>query len=131
MRDQDKILNSVENEFAYVGLREDGILHFCYKNDIELNKEAIDIILDMIIKFAYPNKYPLIVEVGDYVNFVDEGRKYMAEVDHLIPSTKTVLFLHTMGYKLVAKHFIKNNKPRKDYKILNDFDKAIAWLLED
>lgn len=128
MRETEKLLRTVENNIAIVGLRSDGILHLCYKRDLELDKSAIDELLKMVVEFTYPNKYPFLIELDDYISFQEEGRKYMAEIDAIIPSIKTALVLDSIGYKMIVNHFINHNKPEKEYSVFKDFETAVKWL---
>lgn len=130
MTDFENLEKFIETDIATIGLRKDGIVHVFYKMGVEVDKQALDIMLYSMNSFLPNGKYPFLVEADDFVSFQDEGRKYMVEIESKFPSTKNAMVLDNVGYQLILKHFIANDKPKKDYNVFQDFNEAVKWLLQ-
>lgn len=129
MTDFENLEKYIETDIATIGMRTDGIVHIFYKMGVEVDQQALRIMMESINSFLPDGEYPFLVEADDFVSFQEEGRKYMVEIENKLPSTKNALVLDNIGYQLIVKHFIANDKPKKDYNVFQDFDQATKWLL--
>lgn len=129
MHQKEKLIKTIETNCAIVGLRDDGIVHVYYKShiklDVELQLEMIEIFNEITGKVMHP----FIFEAGDFCYVTKEARDNAVVIEDLTPISCSVVYANTLAYKIIADFYMRINKPKNPYKVVNKFEKGVEWLL--
>lgn len=107
-------------------LRSDNIIQVQIKDDFDCDVEDSQNILNCIKKLSQGKKYPLLAIYSDFNSFSKEANALVAK--HKLTLADALVTNNNFGLKLMAKFYLKINKPIRPTRIFNDVDTAIAWL---
>lgn len=130
MKEQDQLVRKIENDFAVVGLRKDGIVHVYFKPHTELTVTLQEILLVIYDEITGGVKMPFIFQAAEYCSVSKEARDNTAHLESQSPIKATVVYVNTLAHKLIAEFYYKFNKPLQPYKVVSEFSDGIRWLLE-
>lgn len=130
MKEQDQLVRKIENDFAIVGLRRDGIVHVYFKPHTEITVTLQEILLVLYNEITGGEKMPFIFQAGEYCSVSKEARDNAKKIEPLSPTKASVVYVNTLAHKLVAEFYYKFNKPTQPYKVVSEFSEGIRWLLE-
>lgn len=130
MKEQDQIVRKIENDFAIVGLRKDGIVHVYFKPHTDLTVTVQEILLVIYNEITGGEKMPFIFQAGEYCTVSREARENTSKIEPLSPTKASVVYVNTLAHKLVAEFYYKFNKPSQPYKVVSEFSDGIRWLLQ-
>lgn len=118
----------IENDFAIVHSRTDGIIHITFKEGTEIDVNLQDQMIKVYIEICAGKKRPFLYSgIGD-VTITKEGREHSKTLEDVFPASASAVIADTLGYKIIANFYLKVNKPRTPYKVFNDVASAEAWL---
>jgi hypothetical protein len=130
MKDQHMLASKLENDFAIVGLRTDGIIHVYFKPHTDLTVTLQEIMLVMYNEVSGGKKMPFIFQAGEYCTVNKEARDNASRIELLSPTKCSVVYVNTLAHKLIAEFYYKFNKPQQPYKVVWEFSEGIRWLRE-
>ena len=118
----------IENDFAIVHSRTDGILHVTFKEGTEIDVALQDKMIEVYLEICGDKKRPfLYTGIGD-VSITKEGREHSKNLEDVFPATATAIVADNIAYKIIANFYLKINKPKSPYKVFKDIASAEAWL---
>lgn len=120
--------NIIENDFAIVHSREDGIVHITFKEGTEIDIDLQDQMLKVYIEICAGKKRPFLYSGIGEVSITKEGREYSKQLEDDFPATATAIIADNLAYRIIANFYLKVNKPKTPYKVFNDIDSAEVWL---
>lgn len=130
MKEQDQLVRKIENDFAIVGMRKDGIVHVYFKPHTVLTVTVQEVLLVVYHEITGGKKHPFIFQAGEYCSVSKEARDNAANIEHQSPAKASVVYVNTLAHKLIAEFYYKFNKPAQPYKVVSEFSDGIRWLLE-
>ena len=130
MKAPHEIIQKIENEFAIVGLRKDGIIHVYYKPNTEITVPVQITMLAVFNEITGSKKSLFIFEAAEYVTVNKEARDNAIVMESITPTAATVVFASNLAHKIIAEFYYKFNKPTQPYKVVTEFDDGVKWLLE-
>jgi hypothetical protein len=130
MKEQEQLVRKIENDFAIVGLRNDGIVHVYFKPHTQLTVTVQEILLVVYNEITGGEKKPFIFQAAEYCTVSKEARENAGKIEHLSPAKCSVVYVTTLAHKLIAEFYYKFNKPQQPYKVVSEFPEGIRWLLE-
>ncbi len=130
MKEQDQLVRSIENDFAIVGLRKDGIVHVYYKPHTEITITVQEVMLILFNEITGGKKHPFIFQAGEYCSVNKRARENATKIEPESPTKATVVYVNTLAHKVIAEFYYKFNKPLQPYKVVSEFNDGIRWLLE-
>ncbi|MBL4657257.1 MAG: hypothetical protein JKX73_04600 [Flavobacteriales bacterium] len=85
---------------------------------------------DAAIELFEGGKFLAIIDARNMGGTVGkEASNYFAQNEKLAAHRLAqAIVVNTLAMKLIAQFYIKVNKPRREAKIFNELDKALAWL---
>jgi hypothetical protein len=120
--------NIIENDFAIVHSRTDGIVHITFKEGTEIDIDLQDKMLKVYIEICAGKKRPFLYSGIGEVSITKEGREYSKQLEDDFPATATAIIADNLAYRIIANFYLKVNKPKTPYKVFNDIDSAEVWL---
>jgi hypothetical protein len=118
----------IENDFAIVHSRTDGIIHVTFKEGTEIDVALQDKMIEVYLEICGDKKRPfLYTGIGD-VSITKEGREHSKNLEDVFPATATAIVADNIAYKIIANFYLKINKPRNPFKVFNDVPSAEVWL---
>ena len=130
MKEPEAIVRKIENEFAIVGLRKDGIVHVYFKPHTTPTVTLQEILLVIYNEITGEKKMPFIFQAGEYCTVDKAARDNASKMEPLSPTKASVVYVNTLAHKLIAEFYYKFNKPLQPYKVVSEFSDGIRWLLE-
>lgn len=123
-----EIVDSIDSPEAIVRLRRDGIVHITFKKDIIFDVEAQLRHLDINNKITGGKKSYFIYDAEENVTITKEARDNATKIEHLAPVKGTVVVANNLAYRIIANFYIKFNKPKTPFKVVDSFEKAVDWI---
>jgi len=130
MKEQDQLVRTIENDFAIVGLRKDGIIHVYYKPRTEITVTVQQVMLVIFHEITSGKKMPFIFQAAEYCTVDKEARENATNLEAESPLKATVVCVSSIAHRLIAEFYYKFNKPLQPYKVVTDFNEGIRWLLD-
>lgn len=118
----------IENDFAIVHSRTDGIVHITFKEGTEIDIDLQDQMLKVYIEICAGKKRPFLYSGIGEVSITKEGREYSKQLEDDFPAIATAIIADNLAYRIIANFYLKVNKPKTPYKVFNDIDSAEVWL---
>ena len=122
------ITNTIETSEVIIRLRRDGIVHATFKKDTLFDIPMQMKMLDFNNKITGGKKSYFIYDAEENVTITKEARDNAAKIEHLAPVKGSVVVADNLAYRIVANFYIKFNKPKTPFKVVETFDKAIEWI---
>ncbi|MBL0048066.1 MAG: hypothetical protein IPP32_08240 [Bacteroidetes bacterium] len=109
-----------------VFLRSDNIIQVQIKDDFDCDVKDAQNILNCIKKLSNGKKYPLLAIYSDFNSFSKEANALVAK--HKLTLADALVTNNNFGLKLMAKFYLKINKPVRPTRIFNEVETALVWL---
>lgn len=123
-------VHSLDHPFSHIGVRDDGILEFRYRDGVYLQiEDAENLIRAALDLVGDRDPMPTIVYLGDVRGSTREAREYMAYSDdnHRLSSRVALVVTSRVGRMLVNLLF-GLSPPRIPTRAFTDAAAALAWL---
>lgn len=128
MVEQVEIVKQLKTKEATILLRTDGIVEVTYNEGITIDVALQEVLLKEFWKICGDKKRCFLFSAFDYVTVTNEARKNAITIEDTTPVKATAIVTDSVAYKLIAKFYIKVNKPKSPLNIFSNKDEAIAWL---
>ncbi len=109
-----------------VFLRSDNIIQVQIRDDFDCDVKDAQNILNCIKKLSNGKKYPLLAIYSDFNSFSKEANALVAK--HKLTLADALVTNNNFGLKLMAKFYLKINKPVRPTRIFNEVETALVWL---
>jgi hypothetical protein len=119
---------TIEIEEATIHLREDGIVHVNYKQNVEIDVDLLKRLSELFVEICGNTKRPFLFTAMDSVSITAEARRDSIKMESVFPAIVIALVASSLAHKLIANFYVKVNHPLKTYKIFDDTYEAIEWL---
>jgi hypothetical protein len=123
-----EIVNTIETSEVIVRLRRDGIVHATYKKDTIFDLAVQIKMLELNNKITGGKKSYFVYDAEENVTITKEARDNATKIEHLAPVLGSVVIANNLAYRLIANFYVKFNKPKTPFKVVDSFDKAIEWI---
>ena len=127
-KENDEIIEKIEIPEVRVQLRRDHIVHITYRKETILDVALQLKILDITTKITGGKKSYFIYDAEDAVTVTKEARDNAIKIEHLSPAKASAVVANTLAYRIIANFYVRFNKPKLPLKVVDTFDKGIAWL---
>ena len=128
MKEAFTILNKIELDAAEVMLRNDGIVHFYIKANINLSVQDAKEIVSATGKIGSNKKYPILISSGKYALADKEAREFAASEAGNKYTIAGAIVVKSLAQKLLGNAYLKVNKPVTPTALFETEEKAITWL---
>ena len=122
------IINTIETSEVIIRLRRDEIVYVTFKKDTLFDISMQMKMLDFNNKITGGKKSYFIYDAEENVTITKEARDNATKIEHLAPVKGSVVVADNLAYRIVANFYIKFNKPKNPFKVVETFDKAIEWI---
>lgn len=112
----------------FLFLREDGILHFEFEDDIDFTLEEAQASVTTAENYLNKKPAPCLVVYGKYNTFGHGVREFIASEAMNTVSVADALVLKSMGMKILGNVYLRINKPQRPTRLFNNEESAIKWL---
>jgi hypothetical protein len=130
MFEENLLVRRIDLPEAIIGLRRDGIIHVSFVAGTSITVDVQMKLLDSYNEFTGHEKSKFMFEGGEFVSISKEAMENAFAIEERAPLGITAVVIRNLAQKLIAEFYYKVRKPKQPYKVFKDFDKAIAWLLE-
>jgi hypothetical protein len=113
---------------ATLSLREDGIVHVFYNDNLVLDVPVQLKMADAFNKIADGKKSLFIFEAGENVIVTKEARNNALKLEDSTPILASAVIAHNLAYRMIANFFLKVQRPKGQYKVVADMEEAVNWL---
>ncbi len=130
MHEIDKIVELKKFEGYSVGLRKDGIAHIFIEDETEIESDLQQNIAGALKYFKGDGeKIPVIIELGNFLNISEKAISH--EQLSFKETVKSIaVYAKNMADRIIANYYTKKYKTSSTFIVFNDFDKAVAYSLE-
>lgn len=119
-------MDKIENEFASFFI-ENGVLHFIYKPNTELNFESAKRVVEDRKRVQKGKSYPVLCDIRGLKDVDKIARDYLAkEGSDLV--TAVALVVDSPAYEFMANFYLKVSKPDVPTKMFSSFSEALAFI---
>ena len=125
-----KSINNISLDHAEISLREDGIVEINTKSSSELGIEQCMENQKAYAQLLEAKRYPMIHIGGKYVTIDKKARKYAASEEALRFSVAEAYVITSLAHKILAKFYLKVDKPSVPTKFFSTKVAAENWLKE-
>lgn len=109
-------------------IRKDGIIESICSDDFTYEKQHIQENL-MFIKSQMKDKKLLVLNcVGQFTSISSEARAYVASGPHVDFIQAEAFLIQSLAQKIIARFFIKIDKPKVKANFFTKKEEAIEWL---
>ena len=123
-------MTSINSEKTIVSLIEDNIIHIHLKSNQEIALNDAQEVLESMGIVGEGKKYPVFIDVGEFVNIDDDVRTFSASKAGNIYTIADAIAVDNIAQKLLANFYLKNDHPKVPTKVFNNKHDALAWLRE-
>jgi hypothetical protein len=120
--------NTIDLKTCKVTLREDGIMYVHIKDNTEMELQDAAKLIEAIGKLGNNEKYPILVDCGEFAAVDKEARLLFANKESNIFSLADAVAYRSLAHKLFADFYVKHYKPQVPTKIFPDKESAVNWL---
>ncbi len=96
----------------------------------ELDVKELEEIKQLNMKIVPEGPYTVLVDAAISATITSEGRKLSASKEYQRRTIAKALLIKSLSQRIVARFYLKFNKPVTPTEIFENRDKAIAWLQE-
>ncbi|HCX22835.1 MAG: hypothetical protein CMB80_26855 [Flammeovirgaceae bacterium] len=122
------MIHNVENDYAKFHIK-DGILHFVYKRDVELDLEGAKKVVADRIKAQGDQSYPVICDVRSVKTINKEARDYLAKQGSQQVEA-VALIVGSPARKVMSNFYLAVNKPEVPTRLFISETEALDYLSE-
>ena len=123
-------MTSINSEKTIVSLIENNIIHIHLKSNQEIALNDAQEVLKSMGIVGEGKKYPVFIDVGEFVNIDDDVRVFSASKAGNIYTIADAIAVDNIAQKLLANFYLKNDHPKVPTKIFSNKHDALAWLSE-
>ncbi len=123
-------MTSINSEKTIVSLIENNIIHIHLKSNQEIALNDAQEVLESMGIVGEGKKYPVFIDVGEFVNIDDDVRVFSASKAGNIYTIADAIAVDNIAQKLLANFYLKNDHPKVPTKIFSNKHDALAWLSE-
>jgi hypothetical protein len=123
-----EILLIYEAPEVEVKLRRDGIVHVTFRKHAVLDIDLQMRLLDLNIKVTGGKKSLFIYDAEENVTITKEARDNATKIEHLSPNKATAVVADNLAYRLIANFYVRFNRPKMPFKVVENVEKGVAWL---
>ncbi len=76
-------------------------------------------------------KHPIMFAFESMVTITKEAKEYSIQVEQEQPILAIAILVDNFAYQLLADFYYRFYKPKVNYKVFKDEQKAVEWLLEE
>jgi hypothetical protein len=110
-------------------LLSNGIIHYTYLPNVEVDIKEHQINHDTLIQLADKNqKALLLIDADEFINVTSEARKFIRTLEPHVPIKARALVITSLGQRILASFYIRVQKPIVETKIFNNYVDAFSWL---
>jgi hypothetical protein len=128
MKEVEKIVKKIETKDFIVGLRNDGLYHVFFKDNVIIDLEVQVDLLKSYEEITGGKKGYFIIEAGHKCNVTKEARDNSVKMEDIFPVKAKFVFVQNAVYRMIANFYLKINKPRLPFHINDNFQNGINWL---
>ena len=130
MTDKSAIITNkgVELEKLFMELREDGILHFTVKDNVDFYDTDIKKTNEAIKKLGNGKAFCNLITLAINTNYDKSAREYAASVESNMYTIADAMVTSNFAIKLMFNFYMNFNKPIKPTKLFLTEESAIKWL---
>ena len=110
-------------------LLSNGIVHYTYLPNVIVNEKEHKHNFDALVEMSGDKKVPILIDANDFINLTPEARKYIRELEKIVPISKRALVIRSFSQRLLSNFYIKFYKPIVPTKIFDSYDFAMKWLV--
>ncbi|CAD5268119.1 MULTISPECIES: hypothetical protein [unclassified Imperialibacter] len=119
-------MDKIENEFASFFLK-DGILHFIYKPNTELNLDAAKKVVEDRKTIQKGKSYPVLCDIRGLKDVDKVARDFLAkEGSSLVDAV--ALVVDSPAYEFMANFYLKVSKPDVPTKMFSSIEEALEYI---
>lgn len=122
------IIDTIEIPQIIFRLRRDGIAHVTFKKGAVLDLDLQKKMLDINAKITGGKKTNFIFDAEENVIITKEARDYAITIEDLTVTKATAVVANNLAYRIIANFYLKFNKPKTHFKVVDTFENGIAWL---
>jgi hypothetical protein len=122
------VINTIETSEVIVRLRRDGIIHATYKKDTVFDIALQLKMLEINNTITDGKRSYFIYDAEENVTITKEARDNAIKIEHLAPVKGSVVVANNLAYRIIANFYVKFNKPKTPFKVVDTFDKAVQWI---
>lgn len=122
------VINEISITEATVRLRRDGIVHVYYNDNVILNVELQTKMADLFNSITNNKKSYFIFEAGDNVTITKDARDNAIKIEDSTPVLATAVVANNLAYRIIANFFIKVQRPKGKYRVVESVDEAVTWF---
>ena len=123
-----KIVREIKITEATVSIREDGIVHVYYHDNTFLDIKLQLKMADIYNEITNNKKSLFIFEAGDNVIVTKEARDNAVKMEDSTPVLASAVVASNLAYRMIANFYIKVNKPKGKYKVVDNTEEGVKWL---
>ena len=125
-------VDKIDLKTAQIYKDDDGIVHVKYKDEIEVDVEAVKKHIEAIIKLANGQEVCVLLDARNVNSQVTSEAREYASTNKEYENTRKAyaIVVNSLANKLVANFYIKFNKPAKPSRVFNNKKEAMDWLKE-
>lgn len=109
-------------------LLSNGVVHYTYLADSVVNEKEHQLNHNALVEISGNKKVPLLIDAEDFINLTPEARKFIRELETIVPISKRAIVVKSFSQRLLANFYIKFHKPIVPTKIFVNHDYAVKWL---
>ena len=130
MNDKSGILTNKRTELKnlFIELREDGILHFTVKDNVDFYDTDIKEANEAIKKLGGGRAFCNLITLASNTNYDKTAREYAASEESNMYTIADAMVTSNFAVKLMFNFYINFNKPIKPTKLFLTEESAIKWL---
>jgi hypothetical protein len=113
---------------AYIMLRDDGIVHVKFKQDVVIDIDTQMKLLDIYNDLLQHRLSPFLFEAEPGVTITKEARDNAHSIEDVSPLGWTAVLVKNIAHALIANFYLKVNKPKRPYKVFHSREEALEWL---
>ena len=122
------VVEIIEFSHTKISLRKDGIMQLDIAKDVVYTVKDLREIGEAIQKMSNGARFPLLQIAGQYASIEVEARKFVAK-DQTKYATASAIVNTSFAQNLIAKFYIKINRPLVPTRIFSNREDAEKWLL--
>jgi hypothetical protein len=113
---------------ATVTLRNDGIVHVLFHNNVVLDLPLQMLLLNIYNEITERRKHPFLFEALSGIKVTREAKENAIRIEADAPGSAYAVLAPTLAYQVVANFYLKVRRPKSPYRVFRNEDAAVEWL---
>lgn len=110
-------------------LLSNGVVHYTYLANSIVSAKEHQLNHNALVEMSGNKKIPTLIDANDFINLTPEARKYIRELETVVPISKRAIVIRTFNQRILANFYINFHKPIITTKIFENYDTAMNWLV--